>query len=141
MRQRLTRAFAWLDLAITLPFALPFIGEGIIRLLYRLDFMLGWQTAFPILDPVAIMFIHITGLLGVIWALGRLHDPSEFNARIDSLGRLAVSVLILLAIYQGATPLIAIFLVTELSGVLAERLYRPKDSNQLAFGKNAGKTK
>ncbi|MGX1199277.1 hypothetical protein [Parvibaculum sp. MBR-TMA-1.3b-4.2] len=138
-RRRLTRAFAWLDLAITLPLAIPFVGEWVITLLYRLDYAIGWFTGFPVLNPISMLFIHVTGLLGVVWALARLHDPSEFNARIDSLGRLAVSVLILFALYQGATPAIGLFLVTELSGVIVEKIWRPKNSNELAFSRYNGR--
>ena len=141
MRRRLTRAFAWLDLAITLPLAIPYLGEWVITLLYRLDYALGWYTGFPLLNPVSALFIHVTGLLGVVWALARLYDPSEFNMRIDALGRLAVSVLILLAIYQGATPAVALFLISELSGVVAERLSRPADSDRIAFGRIRNRNK
>ena len=139
LRRRLTRGFAWLDLAITLPLAIPVVGDWMISLLYRLDFAVGWYTGFPLLNPISMLFIHVTGLLGVVWALARLHDPSEYNARIDSLGRLAVSVLILFAIYQGATPAVGLFLITELSGVIVEKISRPKNSNELAFGKYNGR--
>ncbi len=138
-RRRLTRAFAWLDLAITLPLAIPFAGEWVITLLYRLDYAMGWYSGFPLMNPITMLFLHVTGALGVVWALARLHDPSEFNVRIDALGRLAVSVLILFALYQGATPAIGLFLFTELSGVIAERIWRPKNSNELAFGKYNGR--
>lgn len=139
IRRRATLAFAWLDLAITLPLAIPYVGEWVITLIYRLDYALGWYTGFPLLNPVSMLFIHVTGVLGIVWALARLHDPSEFNTRIDAIGRLAVSVLIMLAIYQGATPIIGLFLISELSGFLAERLWRPKNSNELAFGKYNGR--
>ena len=139
IRRRATLAFAWLDLAITLPLAIPYVGEWVITLIYRLDYALGWYTGFPLLNPVSMLFVHVTGVLGIVWALARLHDPSEFNTRIDAIGRLAVSVLIMLAIYQGATPVIGLFLISELSGFLAERLWRPHNSNELAFGKYNGR--
>lgn len=78
MRGKVLRAVAWSDLSVTLLFALPFIADAMIVLIYGID--RGLDLGTPALSfemgPLAMMFVHIMGVLGVIWALARLRNPS-----------------------------------------------------------------
>jgi hypothetical protein len=125
MRTRIIRGFAWLDLAVTFPFALPYVANWLIALIYRIDIHLGLGSPLPYFDPVSMMFVNIMGILGVIWALARIGTPTEELARLDGLGRLVVAALIIHAITWGATPVLWLFVATELAGSAAQLLMRP----------------
>ncbi|MDO8839743.1 MAG: hypothetical protein Q7V31_12520 [Parvibaculum sp.] len=119
---RVIRGFAWVDLAITLPFALPFIAEAVIALLYFVDRWLGFGTPSIMFEagPFGLMFVHIMGVLGVLWAMARLRRPEADLAWMDVRARLAVMALILYAITLGATPVLWLFVVTEVAGSAAQ---------------------
>lgn len=121
-RTRVIRGFAWADLAITLPFALPFIAEAVISLLYFIDRWLGFDTPSIMFEtgPFGLMFVHIMGVLGVVWALTRLRRPEADLARMDVRARLAVTALILYAITLGATPVLWLFVISEIAGSAAQ---------------------
>lgn len=78
----------------------------------------------PSFDPVALMFVNIMGVLGVIWAIARLTIPTEELARLDALGRIVVAALIIHAITWGATPVLWLFVMTELAGSVAQLIKR-----------------
>jgi len=82
---KVIRGFAWADLAITLPFALPFIAEAVISLIYFIDRWLGFDTPSIVFEagPFGLMFVHIMGVLGVVWALARLRRPEAAVAVRD----------------------------------------------------------
>lgn len=125
MRTQIIRGFAWLDFAITLPFALPYVSHWLIGLIYHIDFLLGFASPIPGFDPVSLMFVNIMGVLGVIWALARIGAPTEYLSRLDGLGRLVVAALIIHAITWGATPVLWAFVATELAGSAAQLIRRP----------------
>ncbi|WP_421861623.1 hypothetical protein [Parvibaculum sp.] len=122
MQKKVIRGVALLDMAVTLPFALPFIAEIMILIISELDRWLGFYTPSGQFDigPLAMMFVHIMGVLGVIWALARLHMVSLYLARMDAVARLAVAALIVSAIAQGATPVLWLFVLTEIGGSAAQ---------------------
>ncbi|HUD51025.1 hypothetical protein [Parvibaculum sp.] len=127
MRSQIIRGFAYLDLCITLPFALPFVAEGLVIFIYRVDFALGFGSTAPVLDPLSLMFIHIMGVLGVVWALTRIREPSEILARRDGLGRLVVAAWIVHAITWSASPVLWLFVFTELAGSVMQLRRPPAD--------------
>jgi hypothetical protein len=61
MQEKTIRGVAWADLVVTLPFALPFIAEAVIALIYVLDRWLGFGTPAILFEmgPLAMMFVHI----------------------------------------------------------------------------------
>ncbi|MBO6634362.1 hypothetical protein [Parvibaculum sp.] len=132
MRGKVLRAVAWSDLSVTLPFALPFIADAMIVLIYGID--RGLDLGTPALSfemgPLAMMFVHIMGVLGVIWALARLRNPSPDLARIDAFARIAVAVLIIYAMMQGATPVLWLFVATEIAGSFMEFMALRKPPNE-----------
>ena len=122
MQEKVVRGVAWLDMAVTLPFALPFVAEALISIIHFVDRSFGVATPAAMFEmgPLAMLFTHIMGVLGVVWALARLRTASPFLARIDAAARLAVAVLIALAIAQGATPVLWLFVLTEVGGSAAQ---------------------
>ena len=118
MQEKTIRGVAWADLAVTLPFALPFVAEAVIALIYVLDRWLSFGTPAILFEmgPLAMMFVHIMGVLGVVWALARLRIPSPLLARTDALARLAVAGLIVYAMAEGTTPVLWLFVATEIGG-------------------------
>lgn len=118
MSEKIIRGTAWCDLAITAPFVMPFIAEAVIAFLYAIDRELGFATPAVMfeLGPLAMMFVHVMGVLGVAWAIARLKQPISELARIDAIGRLAVAALILYSIAEGATPVLWFFVITEITG-------------------------
>jgi len=126
MQNKVIRGAALADLAVTLPFALPVVAEAVIGLIRYLDVNLGFGTADAFFDtssPLSMMFIHIMGVLGVVWALGRLRHPLYELSRIDAYARLIVAGLILYAISQGATPVLWVFILTEVAGSAAQLIW------------------
>ncbi|MGB3809939.1 MAG: hypothetical protein WA943_07555 [Parvibaculum sp.] len=126
MRTKIIRGFAWLDLAVTVPFSLPIIAEIAITLIYRLDAKLNFGSPLPAFDSLQMMFVHIMGVLGVIWALARIASPTELLARLDALGRLVVAAFIIHAITWGASPVLWLLVATELAGSAAQLAPRTK---------------
>ncbi len=122
MGTKIIRGTAWCDLAITLPFALPFVAGVAIALLREADRWLGLGTSAMTFEtgPLAMMFVHIMGALGVVWAIARLCLPVPLLSRIDAIARLFVSALILHAMIEGATPLLWFFVATEVLGSAAQ---------------------
>lgn len=118
MAERIFKGVAGLDLAVTLPFALPFIAEALIVGIYLLDGLLGLATPALYFEtgPFGMMFVHIMGVLGVVWALARLRTPTAELARMDAVARLVVAALIIYAIASGATPILWLFVATEIGG-------------------------
>lgn len=122
MPTRIIKAVAWGDFAVTLPFAVPFIAEALIALIYGIDRALGFDTPALFFEagPFGLMFVHIMGVLGVVWAAARLRQPLPELARIDAVARLVVAALIIYAISMGATPLLWLFVATEIGGSILQ---------------------
>lgn len=95
-----------------------------IGFIYHLDRQMMLMSPLPSFDPLALMFVNIMGVLGVIWAMARLANPSEEMARLDALGRMIVAALIIHAITWGATPVLWLFVMTELTGSAAQLIKR-----------------
>jgi hypothetical protein len=115
---RRIRAFAAFDLAITAVLALPPTATMFLDMILRLDRMAGFDTPEPVWNPLWLFFVHLAGVLGVLWALARLSRPQADLARLDSAGRVAVAALLVWAIVGGATPVLGLFVVTEVAGLL-----------------------
>ncbi|MCF8469898.1 MAG: hypothetical protein K9G30_03865 [Parvibaculum sp.] len=122
MGTKIIRGSAWCDLAITLPFALPFVAGVVITLLQEADRWLGLGTSAMtfVTGPLTMMFIHIMGVLGVVWAIARLCLPVPLLSRMDAIARIVVTALILHAMTEGATPLLWFFIATEVLGSAAQ---------------------
>ncbi len=128
--ERTIRGFAALDLLVTAPLAVPGVAGGLLALLYRLDAALGGAAgAVPALPSLGWLFVHLAGILGVVWAVARLRMPDPRLARIDGVGRTAVAGLLSLGILGGDVPAVFwAFVATELAGAVAQLLPRGRAS-------------
>ena len=123
---RVIRSFAALDLVVTAPFATPLTAPALLALFYRLDDQLGGPTASaPELPAIAWFFVHLAGILGVLWAVARLWMPDVRLARLDAVGRGVVAALLLVGIAGGALPrVLLVFAATELAGTIGQLVPR-----------------
>lgn len=102
----LVRLGAVYDIAATLPFAIPVLSAWALQLFAGLDAWLGLGSHFGVLDPTSMFFINLGALAYVCWGVARLREPSVANGRLDALLRLAVVGLQMVALSQGATPIL-----------------------------------
>jgi hypothetical protein len=106
------RACAVLDLVVTGCLAVPPLARGLLAAL-----------APGMADPggFAWLFVHVTGVLGVLWAAVRLARPTRWLGGADAAGRAWVGGLLLSAIVAGDAPRVfLLFVATEWGGTLAQ---------------------
>jgi len=115
------RACAALDLALTGPLAVPPLARSFFATFDSIDRALG-GAGLPA-DPggFAWLFVHVTGVLGVLWAAVRLARPTRLLGWADAAGRAWVGALFLWAVVAGDAPRVFLLLVaTEWGGALAQ---------------------
>lgn len=122
------RQVAWLDLWLITPLALPFFSEVYVAILYAAHAALGLAGAVPGFAPVHWAFINIAGVMAVAWALVRLRYPIREFALADAYVRITVAALLVFWIWQGATPVLTLFVVTEIGGALYVVWPRARDA-------------
>lgn len=132
----LNRVLACIDLPIVAAMSLPLTAGWLVALIQGADAMLGLGTPSLAFPPMAWLFLHVGGVLGVMWAVLRLARPDDvLITRIDAWGRLATSALIIYCVaLTGATPVLLVFLISEVGGAVLEfralsRLNNPEPSH------------
>jgi hypothetical protein len=117
----IVRAVALFDLVVTAILAFPVSGRGFVDLVFRLNGYFGGVSTSPAFDSVHWLFVNLAGVLGVVWALARLVEPSRLLASLDAAGRVAVSILILWYVVLGSAPGMSLAaVVTELAGAVVQ---------------------
>lgn len=120
---RIMRVVAGFDLVVTGCLAVPPFARALLRILFAGDAALGLDSLRVEFHPLHWMFVHLTGALGVVWAVARLRTPTPELALLDVFGRFAVAALILHATgAEGMTPLLHVFVASELLGAAAQYL-------------------
>jgi hypothetical protein len=116
---RCVRALAAFDLVVTGCLALPPFARVFLALALAPQAPPG---SGPIaFGPLELLFVHLAGVLGVLWALARLRAPTPELALLDVGGRFAVAALILHATSStGMTPLLHFFVATEIGGAFLQ---------------------
>ncbi|WP_267396962.1 hypothetical protein [Pseudomonas sp. GM_Psu_2] len=116
---RLVRASALYDLLVTAPFATPWSLAWLLRQLDELGQALGLAplAAFP---PEALLLGNLLGSLMCVWAVLRLAKPSLLLGRYDAVARGLFALWQAWALYQGASPLLAVFLLVEIGFGIAQ---------------------
>jgi len=114
------RGFAALDLVVTFPLALPGWANVFFDLLYRATELVGPVGVRFAFSELSWFFVHLAGVLGVLWALARLATPTRFLAALDAIGRCAVAVLLVRALQHGAPAALWLFVATELVGAVVQ---------------------
>lgn len=124
------RAIAAFDLAVTLPLALPVLGEYWLALLLSGFGLLSDPASFTPLSVAALVFCHLSGVLGALWNGARCWRPEPWLVRLDAAGRVAVALLLFyLLLLRNAPPALVLFVVTELAGTaIAYRALRRDDA-------------
>lgn len=101
--------------------ALPFTARLFIDALYRLNGLIGGSAIAPTLDPLAMFFVNLSGMLVLVWIAARLLRPLGIFALVDAAGRCAVSVLIAYYILvENVIPVLWLFVGTEMAGAVAQ---------------------
>jgi hypothetical protein len=120
---RIVRAIAGFDLVVTGCLAVPPFARALLGILFAGDAALQLGSPRVEFQPLHWLFVNLTGVLGVVWALARLRSPTPELALLDVVGRLAVAALILHATGgEGMTPLLHVFVASELLGAAAQYL-------------------
>lgn len=116
---RLVRASALYDLLVTAPFATPWSLAWLLHQLDGLGQALGLAplAAFP---PEALLLGNLLGSLVCVWAVLRLAKPSLLLGRYDAVARGLFALWQAWALYQGASPLLAVFLLVEIGFGIAQ---------------------
>jgi hypothetical protein len=111
------RAVAASDLAVSSCLAVPPFARVFVQALFAGDAALDLGSLRVEFHPLHWLFVHLAGVLGVLWAGVRLRTPTPELALFDVAGRLVVAALLLHATAaEGMTPLLHFFVATELAG-------------------------
>jgi hypothetical protein len=108
------RCVACWDLALTLPFALPFVNVRAMALLHALNDVLSAQRLFPAFQGLHMFFAQLFGIMAVLWAAVRIHKPSAYLALYDSIGRFVVAFLMVSFSLSGGSFVPMLFSVSEI---------------------------
>lgn len=116
---RVVRAVALFDLAVTLPLAVPVLGAWWVALLLSGFGLLDHPGDHLPLTATMMIFVHLTGVLGVLWNGARAWRPLPWLVAMDCAGRVAVAALLvyLLLAYR-ISPVLWLFVGTELAGAV-----------------------
>jgi len=120
---RIVRVIAGFDLVVTGCLAIPPFARACIGILFAGDAALDLGSLLVEFHPLHWLFVNLAGVLGVLWAVARLRTPTAELALLDVVGRLAVAAVILHATgAEGMTPLLHVFVASELLGAAAQYL-------------------
>lgn len=122
----LLRAVGIFDLAVTALLALPGISHGFIRVIDWLGTSSGLAPPLEPLPAFAMFMVNLAGVLGVCWNLTILRTQSYEMIRVNIVARWVVAALILYYVFAAqATPVLLLFVVSEIVGSLVELRARP----------------
>lgn len=103
------------DLIITAPMASPWTAQWLEKFWLYLHESQALSGNAPSLEPpLAMLFANLLGSLTIIWSIVRLRRPQLSLGAADTAVRLIFSVLMLHAIFNGASGILWYFLATEL---------------------------
>lgn len=120
-RQATLKRVALLDVALTLPFAIPLVAERVVLVLLDVDHLLGFATPTPRLDPLALLFMNLMGVIAVVWNWARFRTKTTELASLDVPARCVVSAVILFYVsVMRVTPILLLFVATEIGGAVVQ---------------------
>lgn len=110
------RRWAGLDLALTSLLVFPLTAHPFIDFLHTVS-----GEAAPAFAPIHSFLTSLAGLLGVVWALGRIASPVPSLVRLDVAGRIAVGLFVLMYVFDRGAPITLLLItVTEFAGALQQ---------------------
>ena len=118
---RIYRISAWYDCLVTWPYATPITLSVFWALLDTAHTNLS-LAPLPALGVYGVLFANFFGSVVLIWSVVRLRLNNVRLARYDAVGRWLFSAAMLHALWNGASPLVAVFLVIELCFAVLQSL-------------------
>jgi hypothetical protein len=120
---RVIRRSALYDVIVTAPFATPWTARAIVSALGALHDALGLSGERPALvGAIAVLLANLMGSLVVLWSIVRLRAPSLAHGATDTIARAVFALWMAWALVAGASPLLAGFLVAEITWGVAQGL-------------------
>lgn len=120
------RAVGSFDLLVTAIFAVPGLSHLFIALIDEIGVMTGLAPELPPFSPFAMFMVNLAGVLGVCWNLVILRTRSWEMLRINIVARWLVAALIIgYVLIEDVTPIILLFVISEIGGSLVEHRQRP----------------
>jgi len=117
----IVRAWALLDLVLTALLVAPASAAWFIDIIYRAGTLLGDSATPPPFSALHWFFVSLAGVLGVLWALGRIWMPDGRLALLDAVGRLLVSAMIAFFVAgMGAPRGLLIIIASEFLGAISQ---------------------
>lgn len=90
-------------------------------LVASIAFVTPWTAALvldvfgsPTSDPMTLLFATLFGTVVVMWSIARWYRPEPLLITIDTVGRALFSLWFAWALWNGQTPVLAVFLALEL---------------------------
>ncbi|MDN3578458.1 hypothetical protein QWZ03_16940 [Chitinimonas viridis] len=120
--RRLVRASAAYDLVVTAAFATPWSFALLHAALTALATALALPGEFPAFSAVPMLMANLLGSIVCVWSVLRLRDPQQQFGRYDAVARGLFALWQAYALLQGASWLVAGFLVVELAWGIAQAL-------------------
>lgn len=111
---RWVRVSAWYDLLATGAFLTPWSMHWLVSQLSELSLRLGLGQPAPLQDPVHMVLANLLGSVVVVWALLRLRHTRIEHGAYDAIARGLFAVWQVVAVINGATPLILLFTLMEI---------------------------
>jgi hypothetical protein len=118
--RRLVRGSAWYDLIVTAAFATPWSFTALHGVLSSLSQAINLPGELPAFEPMHMLMANLFGSIVCIWAVLRIRDPQQIFGRYDAVGRFLFAAWMLYALVHGASYLLVIFLVFELTWGVAQ---------------------
>ncbi|MGQ0697331.1 MAG: hypothetical protein ACT4PZ_03710 [Panacagrimonas sp.] len=114
------RFWAMIDTGV-IALALPVTAKAFLGLIYWVNGLLGFDSVVPEFAAIQMFFVNLSGVLVAVWAIARLVHPIGLMAFIDSIGRIAVALLICwFVLVERAPPVLWFFVFTEGIGAVAQ---------------------
>ncbi len=103
------------DLAVTFPFAIPYLASIQIALLASLNQYLGFSGTIPVFEPLHLLFINLFGTIVSFWSILRIHKGEPIFGLYDSMGRFLFSSLMIFYLLQyHVSQVVVLFLIPEI---------------------------
>ncbi len=112
--RRFYRLSAWYDLLVTWALATPPTLALLWQGFGRLHGALGLPQ-LPELTVYAVLFANFLGSVVIVWSLVRLHLDDPRLGRYNAVARYLFSTWMIVALINGASPVLWAFLIVELS--------------------------
>ena len=117
------RFWAGSDLLVTGLLAFPPIATAFLEALLTVNTWFGGQVGPQSLSPFGLLFVCVSGSLGVVWAVARILRPTWCLGMIDTVARLWVGGLIAYFVFSYDVPaILLLFVLTEWAGSLHQGL-------------------